>query len=76
MTGKDEGDVPAKLPYRVLEGSTGAFRFRILECGFRIAECENTAEALRTQRKTNEDILISKNYRNTFDARVKSFFAF
>jgi hypothetical protein len=69
MTGKDEGDVPAKLPYRVLEGSTGAFRFRI-------AECENTAEALRTQRKTNEDILISKNYRNTFDARVKSFFAF
>jgi len=21
MTGKDEGDVPAKLPYRVLEGS-------------------------------------------------------
>jgi hypothetical protein len=34
------------------------------------------AEALRAQRKTNEDTLISNKYRNKFDARVKSFFTF
>jgi hypothetical protein len=36
----------------------------------------STAETLRAQRKTNENTLISKNYRNKFDARIKSFFTF
>jgi hypothetical protein len=34
------------------------------------------AEALRAQRKPNEDKLTSKNYRNKFDVRIKSFFTF
>jgi hypothetical protein len=32
------------------------------------------AETLRAQRKTNEDTLKSKSYRNKFDARVKGVF--
>ena len=35
-----------------------------------------TAEAQRAQRKPNEDTLTSKDYRNTFNARIKIFSPF
>jgi len=66
----------ALLNSRLEDWSDGVMRFLILEFGLRRAgRIYSTAETLMTQRKTNENTL-SRNYRNKFDARVKSFFAF